>query len=83
MSKKEQEKILLTGPISELSGTLLGKLKDDPDDDDKYAEYVTLRPNSGLTEHIMVYGATGAGKTRGLVKPLFFNALLNGARRRA
>ena len=69
MSKKEQEKILLTGPISELSGTLLGKLKDDPDDDDKYAEYVTLRPNSGLTEHIMVYGATGAGKTRGLVKP--------------
>lgn len=69
MSRKEQEKILLTGPISELSGTLLGKLKDDPDDDDKYAEYVTLRPNSGLTEHIMVYGATGAGKTRGFVKP--------------
>lgn len=69
MSRKEQEKILQTGPISELSGTLLGKLKDDPDDDDKYAEYVTLRPNSGLTEHIMVYGATGAGKTRGFVKP--------------
>ncbi|CUP97003.1 Conjugal transfer protein traG [uncultured Flavonifractor sp.] len=69
MSRKEQEKILLTAPISELSGTLLGKLKDDPDDDDKYAEYVTLRPNSGLTEHIMVYGATGAGKTRGFVKP--------------
>jgi len=69
MSRKEQEKILQTGPISELSGTLLGKLKDDPDDDDKYAEYVTLRPNSGLTEHIMAYGATGAGKTRGFVKP--------------
>lgn len=69
MPRKEQEKILQTGPISELSGTLLGKLKDDPDDDDKYAEYVTLRPNSGLTEHIMAYGATGAGKTRGFVKP--------------
>ena len=69
MSKKEQEKILLTGPISELSGTILGKMKDDPDDDDKYAEYVSLRPNSGLTEHIMGYGATGSGKTRGLVKP--------------
>lgn len=69
MSKKEQERILLTGPISELSGTLLGKLKDDPNDNDKYAEYVTLRPNNGLTEHIMVYGATGAGKTRGFVKP--------------
>lgn len=69
MSKKEQEKVLLTGPISELSGTILGKQKDDPDDDDKYAEYVSLRPNSGLTEHIMAYGATGSGKTRGLVKP--------------
>lgn len=69
MSKKEQEKILLTGPISELSGTILGKLKDDPDDDDQYAEYVSLRPDSGLTEHIMAYGATGSGKTRGLVKP--------------
>lgn len=69
MSKKEQEKVLLTGPISELSGTILGKQKDDPDDADKYAEYVSLRPDSGLTEHIMAYGATGSGKTRGLVKP--------------
>ena len=69
MTKKEQEKILLTGSIEELSGTLLGKLKDDPDDDDKYAEYVTLRPNSGLTEHILVYGSTGSGKTQGFVKP--------------
>ena len=69
MSKKEQQKILLTGPIDELSGTLLGKLKDAPDEDDKYAEYVTLRPDCGLTEHIMVYGSTGSGKTQGMVKP--------------
>ena len=69
MSKKEQQKILLTGPIDELSGTLLGKLKDTPDEDDKYAEYVTLRPDCGLTEHIMVYGSTGSGKTQGMVKP--------------
>ena len=69
MSKKEQEQILLTGPIKDLDGTLLGKLKEDPDDDDKFADYVTLRPGSGLTEHIMVYGSTGSGKTRGFVKP--------------
>ena len=69
MSKKEQQKILLTGPIEELSGTLLGKLKDSPDEDDKYAEYVTLRPDCGLTEHFMVYGSTGSGKTQGMVKP--------------
>ena len=69
MSKKDQQMILLTGPIEELSGTLLGKLKDTPDEDDKYAEYVTLRPDCGLTEHIMVYGSTGSGKTQGIVKP--------------
>lgn len=69
MTKKEQEKILLTGPVNELDGTLLGKKKKDPDEPDKFAEYVTLRPNCGLTEHILVYGATGSGKTRGFVKP--------------
>ena len=75
MDKKDREKILLTGPISQLEGTVLGKLKDDPDDDDKYAEYVTLKPDCGLTEHIMAYGATGSGKTRGLVKPFILQAM--------
>ena len=69
MSRKEQARIVLTGSIKELDRTLLGKQKDAPDDDDKYAEYVTLRPGSGLTEHTMIYGATGSGKTRGFVKP--------------
>lgn len=78
LSRKEQEKIVLTGPIKDLDGTILGKQKDAPDDDDKYAEYVTLKPHSGLTEHILVYGATGSGKTRGFVKPF----ILQAARRR-
>ncbi len=69
MSKKEQEKIVLTGSIKDLDRTLLGKQKDSPEDDDKYAEYVTLKPGCGLTEHTMIYGATGSGKTRGFVKP--------------
>ena len=75
MDKQDREKILLTGPISQLEGTVLGKLKDDPDDDDKYVEYVTLKPDCGLTEHIMAYGATGSGKTRGLVKPFILQAM--------
>lgn len=50
MGKKEREKVLLTGPIQDLDGTILGKQKDDPDDDDKYAEYVTLKPGCGLTD---------------------------------
>lgn len=54
---------------------ILGKQKDDPDDDDKYAEYVTLKPGCGLTEHIMIYGATGSGKTRGFVKPFILQAM--------
>lgn len=75
MGKEEQEKVLLTGPIQDLDGTILGKQKDDPDDDDKYAEYVTLKPGCGLTEHIMIYGATGSGKTRGFVKPFILQAM--------
>lgn len=69
MDKKERARILETGPVDQLAGTVLGKYKDDPEDDDKYAEYVTLKKGSGLTEHTMVYGATGAGKSRGFVKP--------------
>ena len=78
MTKKEQEKIVLTGSIKDLDRTLLGKRKDRPEDDDKYAEYITLKPGSGLTEHTMIYGATGSGKTRGFVKPF----ILQTARRK-
>ena len=76
MTKKEQQAVLLTGPIKDLDGTLLGKQKDSPDEDDKFARYVTLRPDSGLTEHTLVYGATGAGKTRGFVKPFVLQAAM-------
>ena len=75
MTKKEQEKIVLTGSIQDLDRTLLGKQKDRPEDDDKYSEYVTLRPGSGLTEHTMIYGATGSGKTRGFVKPFILQTV--------
>lgn len=75
MGKKEQEAVLLTGPIRDLEGTLLGKLKASAAEDDKYAKYATLRPDSRLTEHILIYGATGSGKTRGFVKPFLLQAL--------
>ena len=78
MGRKEQEKVLRTGSIQDLDRTLLGKQKDHPGDSDKYAEYVTLKPGSGLTEHTMIYGATGSGKTRGFVKPF----ILQTARRK-
>ena len=75
MDKKERAAVLLTGSLQELKGTILGKDKQDPGDSDKYASYVTLRPDCGLTEHIMVYGSTGSGKTRGFVKPFILQAM--------
>lgn len=69
MSSKEQALILDTGSVADLDSTVLGKLKAGPEDDDRYADYVALRKNCGLTEHTMVYGATGSGKSRGFVKP--------------
>ena len=78
MDRRERARILETGPVEQLTGTVLGKYKDDPDDDDKYAEYVTLKKGSGLTEHTMVYGATGAGKSRGFVKPFILQCAKRG-----
>lgn len=75
MGKKDRQKIVSTGTVTALDGTILGKLKDEPDDDDKYAEYVMLKKNSGLTEHTMIYGATGSGKSRGFVKPFIFQCV--------
>ncbi len=69
LDKKGRDRIVDTGSVAILTGTVLGKLKDDPEDDDQYSEYITLKPNCGLTEHTMIYGATGSGKSRGFVKP--------------
>jgi type IV secretion system protein VirD4 len=75
MTKKQRAHILDTGPVAELDGTILGKIKAYAGDDDKYSEYVTLRKNCGLTEHTLVYGATGSGKSRGFVKPFILQCV--------
>lgn len=36
----------------------------------RFAQYLGLRSDCGLNKHIMIYGATGSGKSRGFVKPL-------------
>ena len=77
--RRERARILETGPVEQLTGTVLGKYKDDPDDDDKYAEYVTLKKGSGLTEHTMVYGAPQApARAAGLVKPFILQCAKRG-----
>ncbi len=75
LTAKEGQSIILTQPLPQLSGTILGKYKDRSDDDDKYAQYVAVKPGSGLTEHTMVYGSTGSGKSRGFVKPFILQCV--------
>ena len=74
MSRREMEGVLERGPIAQLEDTVLGKLKEDADDSDQYAEYVCLKADSPLNRHIIVLGASGAGKSRGFVRPFAFQA---------
>lgn len=74
MSRREMESVLERGPIAQLEDTVLGKLKEDADDSDQYAEYVCLKADSPLNRHIIVLGASGAGKSRGFVRPFAFQA---------
>lgn len=69
MDKKDLVKIMDTGSPNELSGTVLGKIKEDSGDDNSFAEYLSLKEKCGLNDHIMVYGATGTGKSWGFVRP--------------
>lgn len=69
MTKKERVKILESGTADELPCTILCKTKDSGFSDE-FAEYLGLRSDSGLNKHIIAYGATGSGKSRGFVKPL-------------
>lgn len=69
MTKKERVKILESGAADELPCTILCKTKDSGFSDE-FAEYLGLRSDSGLNKHIIAYGATGSGKSRGFVKPL-------------
>ena len=69
MTKKEQQKVFQMGTADGLPCPILCKLKDNIFEDDKFADYIGLRTDVGLNSHTMVYGASGAGKSRGFVKP--------------
>jgi len=67
MTKKERDKVLSSGGADNLPCPILCKLKSSVYDAE--SEYLGLRSDSGLNKHMMIYGATGAGKSRGFVKP--------------
>jgi len=75
MSKKEMQPILNLNSIENTTGTILGKLKDSPDDDNKYAEYLSIKQGTGLSDHSIIFGSTGSGKSRGYVTPFILQAI--------
>ncbi|MDR1131351.1 MAG: type IV secretory system conjugative DNA transfer family protein [Oscillospiraceae bacterium] len=75
MTKKEMDQVLRLEPLKEADGTIIGKVKDDPLDDDRYARYVSLKESSRLDNHAIVFGSTGSGKSRGYVRPFIYQAV--------
>ena len=69
MERKDMEALMDIGPADKLTGTIIGKIKTHRDDPDKYAEYLSPSPENQLNRHMIVYGASGSGKSRGFVKP--------------
>jgi type IV secretion system protein VirD4 len=82
MAKKEMEQVLNLEPLKDADGTIIGKVKDDPLDDDCYAQYATLKESSRLDNHAIVFGSTGSGKSRGYVKPFIYQTIKRSVKRR-
>ncbi len=71
MARREMGQVLEYGKIGQLSSTILGKSEDRYGD----TEYISPKKDNGLNEHIMVFGASGAGKSRGFVKPFILQCI--------
>lgn len=69
LSKKEMKEFLEMGAAPEMQGMMLGKIKDHPDDSDKYAVYVAHHMKPGNNNNLLCIGAPGSGKSRGFILP--------------
>ena len=68
-TKKELAEHLELGSAHEVTGMLLGRIKDHPDDPDKYSTYVAHRMKPGENNNILCIGAPGSYKSRGFIIP--------------
>lgn len=66
MDRKDMKKTFLIGSADSVEGPILGKIAGRG----CVYEYLGLNAENGLNKHIMTYGASGAGKSRGFIKPL-------------
>ena len=71
--RSEIEKLIDIGPPGALKGILIGKLREAPDSPPEEDEYLAIKPDVPLNRHVMVYGASGTGKSRGFVLPFLYN----------
>ena len=75
MKLSEMTDFLETGQPEALSGTIYGKHKDDPMDDDVFATYVASSARNGLNGNALIIGSPGTGKSRGFVRPFIFQCV--------
>lgn len=69
LTEKEMGQFLELGKASEVTGMMLGKHKQHPDDPDKYAVYAAHRMVPGDNNNLLCIGAPGSGKSRGFIIP--------------
>ncbi len=65
--RAEIEKLIDIGPPEKLEGVLIGKQEDGVEE-----EYLAVKPDLPLNRHVMIYGASGTGKSRGFVLPFIY-----------
>lgn len=75
--KKELAEHLELGTAQEVTGMLLGRIKERPDDPDKYSTYVAHRMKPGENNNILCIGAPGSYKSRGFIIPFLINSNFN------
>lgn len=78
LTKKEMTGFLEVGPVSEVKGMMLGKIKKRPDDPDKYALYAAHRMVAGDNNNLLCIGAPGSGKSRGFIIPFLMGCAQRG-----
>lgn len=75
MKPEEMKAVLETGRLDDLTGTIYGKHRDDPLDDNRFSLYIASSSKSGLAENMLVIGAPGTGKSWGFVRPMIFQCV--------
>ena len=75
MKPEEMKAVLETGRLDDLTGTIYGKHRDDPLDDNHFSLYIASSSKSGLAGNMLVIGAPGTGKSWGFVRPMIFQCV--------